>query len=206
MYRLNVGLTASVQQLACGLGKVYLRSGQDVLALNVGWNNDDILTERFVGTQRITLPFPVPAGYSPVFYGIQNRTLILIPSPQGVVRVVSIDPKGPSILVKDAPDKFAVIVNGVNKQQLRVEYTVDRTLNSDDVFEWVKSEQKTRQPDWKSTGIRTLPDLKGHIWRVDVTGEQASRVKVNNLFAAPETVTFAGLDLINLSILGLDCC
>ena len=34
--KMNVGLTAEVEQMECGLGKVYLRSGRDILAIGVG--------------------------------------------------------------------------------------------------------------------------------------------------------------------------
>ena len=57
------------------MGKAYARVGQVVTAYSVGWNNNDIMTDRFVGTQRIVLPYPVEAKaegrqFVPVFYGV----------------------------------------------------------------------------------------------------------------------------------------
>ena len=99
---------------------------------------------------------------------------------EGTFKVVSLGNTGLQILAKDLPEKFAVIVNGLQKQQLKFDYTLSKQRNSDDDFSWKKIKDGNK-PNWKSAGNYTMPDLDGHIWQVKASGEEEARLKVNNV-------------------------
>ena len=133
--------------------------------------------------------------------------MVLQQAADGDYKVIAIDSAGLGLAARSLPDRFAVVVNGLDgRPSLRFDYSLDQSKPSDGDFTWTKAKAGQMQADWRQTGSNRLPDLQAHVWSVKATGDEAGRVQVNNSIAEAEQVTLKGIDTSSCSIVGIDCC
>ena len=133
--------------------------------------------------------------------------MVLQQAADGAYKVIAIDSAGLGLAARSLPDRFAVIVNGLDgRPSLRFDYSLDQSKSSDGDFTWTKAKAGQTQADWRQMGSNRLPDLQAHVWSVKATGAEAGRVQVNNSIAEAEQVTLKGIDTSSCTIVGIDCC